>query len=165
VVARLRDVDADAAAGIDLQNPVRVVRTLEIALLGGDAAGRSIDAVLARPPRPALARAVWLLVDHAALPARIAARARAMFDGGVVDEATALRSALPPSHPLLETIGVKEALDVSLGSTTVEAAIERTAARTRQYARRQRTWFRKEPWWQAVSDVDAARAAVSAASR
>ncbi len=158
LVARLRAVDVDAADGIDRNNPVRVVRALEIALLGGNAGGRCIEALLLRPPRPACANARFLLVDDARLLERIDARTRAMYAGGIVDEAVALSEILPLGHALLRTIGVHEALEVALGLSSVENAIDATATRTRQYAKRQRTWFKKEPWWTRVNaaDVDGA---------
>jgi tRNA dimethylallyltransferase len=43
---------------------------------------------------------------------------------------------------------VKEAIGVAAGAMSVSEAVARTTVRTRQYARRQRTWFKKEPWWQ-----------------
>jgi tRNA dimethylallyltransferase len=70
-----------------------------------------------------------------------------MFDHGMIEEAVALQATLPSGHPLLETMGVKEALDVAANRCGVDDAIAAVIARTRQYARRQRTWFRKEPWW------------------
>ena len=165
LVQRLRGLDVDAADAIDRHNPVRVLRTLEIVLLGGNAGQRSIEAMLARPPRDRFADARYLLVDADGLSERIDARARAMFQGGIVDEATALSGVLPLEHPLLQTIGVHEALLVALGLSGVEAAIETAATRTRQYARRQRTWFKKEPWWTRVrgDDVDGAIAVINGA--
>lgn len=164
MVARLRAVDVVAAESIDRHNPVRVVRALEIALLGGNAGGRSIEAMLAKAPRPSLQQARFLLVDADGLAERIDARTRAMFHNGIVDEASALAGALPLEHALLHTIGIQEALEVALGVSNVDNAVEATATRTRQYARRQRTWFHKEPWWTRVSaaDVDGACAAIAA---
>jgi tRNA dimethylallyltransferase len=72
----------------------------------------------------------------------------------IVDEALALARVLPAGHPLLLTIGVEEALDVGCGRCSVDDAIDRVSTRTRQYARRQRTWFRKEPWWERVAHND-----------
>ena len=152
MVARLRAVDVVAAESIDRHNPVRVVRALEIALLGS--AGS----------RPSLQQARFLLVDADGLAERIDARTRAMFHNGIVDEASALAGALPLEHALLHTIGIQEALEVALGVSNIDNAVEATATRTRQYARRQRTWFHKEPWWTRVSaaDVDGACAAIAA---
>lgn len=120
---------------------------------GEDEPKRDMAAFLARPPRPAAAEARFLLVDAPLLELepRIRARAARMFAGGIVDEAARLRARLPAEHPLLQTLGTAEALALLDGSLDEEGAVARTALRTRQYARRQRTWFRRETWWSAAS--------------
>jgi tRNA dimethylallyltransferase len=156
LVERLRQRDPDVdARGLDLQNPVRVLRALEIVEAGGDLGARDLDALLRRPPRGTVADAAWWLVSPArdVVEQGIAARARRMFAGGIVDEARALAARLPPGHPLLGTMGTQEALAVANGTLDVESAIAAVITRTRQYARRQRTWFRREPWWQAPAPV------------
>jgi tRNA dimethylallyltransferase len=151
--------DGDAAAGdlgdLDVKNPMRVLRALELALSNTAVAARDANAFLARPPRPGVQGARWLLVSRSpgVLANRIAARTRAMFaTGTIVDEARALAAVLPADHPLLATIGIAEALAVARGTLETGGAIAQTATRTRQYARRQRTWFRKEPWWTPLAD-------------
>jgi tRNA dimethylallyltransferase len=125
LVARLRDVDGEAAEAIDLRNPVRVVRALELALLGA-VGRRDIETQLARPPRASVAAARWLLVDidPAALARRIDERAQRMFaTGAIVDEALGLAARLPAGHPLLQTIGVAEALAVGRGAVAFGAGL------------------------------------------
>lgn len=153
LVTQLRNADAVAAARIDLHNPVRVVRALEIALLGGDAGGRDVDTMLQQPPRPLLHEAVWWRVEPQAdvIEAAIARRVDAMFAAGLVDESAALAARLPAEHPLLSTMGTEEGLRVHRGEFSVRDAAAVVVTRTRQYARRQRTWFRKEPWWTPVA--------------
>lgn len=114
---------------------------------------RDMAAFLARPPRQAALGARFELVDAplAELEPRIRARAERMFAGGIVDEAARLRARLPADHALLQTLGTAEALALLDGTLDEEAAIARTALRTRQYARRQRTWFKREDWWAAAS--------------
>lgn len=148
--ARLRAADPDAAAAISPADRVRLVRALEILEVSGQPRG-AIDQ-RALPPR---VPAHWLLVDAPleVLEPRIRARAGVMFSNGhgsegIVDEASALAARLPAAHRLLDTIGVKEALDVASGFLSVDDAVARTTVRTRQYARRQRTWFKSEGWWQ-----------------
>ena len=68
-------------------------------------------------------------------------------------EALALRKRLEGTPPflaqrLLDTMGYREALLLHGGELSEAEAIEETYRRHRQYARRQRTWFQKEPWWQ-----------------
>jgi tRNA dimethylallyltransferase len=152
LVIQLRNVDAVSAARIDLHNPVRVVRALEIALLGGDAGGRDVDTMLQQPPRPLLQQAVWWRVEpQDDVELAIVRRVDAMFAVGLVDESAALATRLPAEHPLLSTMGTEEGLRVQRGELSVRDAAAVVVTRTRQYARRQRTWFRKEPWWTPVA--------------
>ncbi len=152
LVARLRSIDSNAAGAIDVNNPVRVVRALEIALLGGNAGARDLDALLRAPPRPVVAAARWYVVEPVADggEAAIVARTRQMFADGIVEESAALAKRLPPTHPLLSTMGTAEALQLHRGEINLDVAVAMVITRTRQYARRQRTWFRKETWWQRV---------------
>jgi tRNA dimethylallyltransferase len=142
--ARLAHVDPEAAAAIEPGDRLRVVRALEIVeLKGGPRGARDLAAL---PPRR---EALWLLVDAPldVLEPRIRARAEHMFASGIVEESAALAALLDPGHRLLETLGTEEAVAVRSGTLTVDDAVAKTALRTRQYARRQRTWFKKEPWW------------------
>ena len=139
LVERLRTLAPAAAERIDTRNPRRVVRALEIAEIGGDA------------PPPAMrgypGPVVWvgLGVDPAAHAERIAARARAQFDAGLLDEAQALRERFDPGLPAFSAIGYREAWAVLDGELTRDAAIELDARRNVAFAKRQRTWFRAEP--------------------
>ena len=137
--ARLSAIAPILAASIDLHNPRRVGRALEIAELRG-------DGPLPRPlgyPGPV----TWIgLTVDAVLHARwIAARARAQFDAGLVEEARALRERFDPGLPAFSAIGYRESWAVLDGELTREAAIELDAARNVAFAARQRTWFRSEP--------------------
>ncbi len=100
---------------------------------------------------------VWigLTVDPAAHAERIAARARAQFAAGLVDEAVALRERYDPALPAFSAIGYREAWAVVDGTPTLDEAIEIDARRNVAFARRQRTWFRTEPgieWLDATTD-------------
>ena len=149
---KLRELDPRAVSALDVHNPVRVMRALEILMLGGTLEGRSVDVVLQRSPRPSVARACWVLPcpDPRAIETAIVTRVRQMFADGIVDEAKALAATLPADHSLLRTMGLEEALQVESGFYGVDAAKDAIALRTRHFARRQRTWFRKEPWWTSV---------------
>jgi tRNA dimethylallyltransferase len=149
LVARLRAQAPDAAARVELRNPRRVVRALEIAELSGDT-----------PRPPALGYGgplVWLglTVEPAAHADRIATRARAQFAAGLVDEAVALRERYDPALPAFSAIGYREAWAVVDGTATLDEAIETDTRRNVAFARRQRTWFRAEPgieWLDATSN-------------
>lgn len=149
--ARLATLDAEAALAIAPTDRLRVVRALEIVTLKGGARG-AVD-LSTLPPR---VEARWLLLDAPldVLEPRIRARAARMFaprqPGAappIVDEAVALAARLGAGHRLLQTLGTAEALALHAGALTLDDAVGRTVLRTRQYARRQRTWFKKEPWW------------------
>ncbi len=136
---RLRATAPRLAAGVDLRNPRRVVRALEIAELRGDA------------PRPAArgypAPVAWLglVLDPAVHRGRIQARARAQFDAGLVDEAETLRRRFDPSLSAFTAIGYREAWAVLDGKLTRDEAIDLDARNNAAFAKRQRTWFRTEP--------------------
>lgn len=151
----VKDEDPDALGRIDVHNPVRVMRAIEHARAGTGA--RDVAELLARPARHP---ATWVLLDAPLeeLEPRIRARARTMFERGIVEEARALRATLPAGHALLRTLGTEEALAVADGALSIDDAVARTTLRTRQYARRQRTWFKREPWWRRLSGPLAATA-------
>jgi tRNA dimethylallyltransferase len=139
LAARLVDLAPDRAARTDLRNPRRVVRALEIATLRG-------DAPLPAPvgyPAPVLG--LQLMVEPGAHRLRIAARARAQFDAGLVEEARALRERWDPALSCFSAIGYREAWAYLDGEITLDEAIALDARRNVAFARRQRTWFRREP--------------------
>lgn len=139
LVADLAERDPEAAAAIDRDNPRRVVRSLERAILTGSAA----------PPLPRgyPAPIMWLglRLEPPLHRERIATRAREQFGAGLLDEAAALRRRYPEDLRAFSAMGYREAFDVLAGRSDLDRAIDRDADRTWAYARRQRTWFRSEP--------------------
>jgi tRNA dimethylallyltransferase len=139
LAARLQAVAPSRAMRVDLKNPRRVVRALEMAELTGD------------EPPPALSGysgpSVWLglTVDPTNHAEWIANRARQQFDAGLIEEARALRERFDPTLPAFSAIGYREAWAVLDGELTLEQAIEVDARRNVAFAKRQRTWFRSEP--------------------
>lgn len=152
--ARLRAVDPRAAARIEPGDPVRIVRALEVFLQTGEPLSAHHERHARGAPRHA-ALTLGLDVPPAELRARIEKRTPAMFAGGLLDEARMLaeRGLADWGGKL---IGYQEALEVIAGRAELAAAIERTVVRTRQYAKRQRTWFAREDvrWLGAPIDVD-----------
>jgi len=139
LAGRLTGLAPGLAARTDLRNPRRVVRALEIATLQG-------DAPLPEPlgyPAPVLG--LQLVVDRPAHAQRIAERARAQFDAGLVEEARALRVLFDPTLPAFSAIGYRESWAFLDGDLALEAAIALDAQRNLAFAKRQATWFRREP--------------------
>jgi tRNA dimethylallyltransferase len=139
LAGRLRATAPILAARVDLANPRRVVRALEIAELRGDGP--------LPEPRGYPGQVAWigLRVDPAVHRERIAARARAQFDAGLIDEARTLRARYDPALPAFSAIGYREAWAVLDGELTHEAAIALDTQRNEAFAKRQATWFRSEP--------------------
>jgi tRNA dimethylallyltransferase len=139
LVARLIGLAPTRAAAVDLRNPRRVVRALEVAELTGDAA---------LPPSrgyPGPVAWIGLRLEPATHREWIVARARTQFDSGLVDEAAALRERYDPALPAFSAIGYREAWSVLDGEATIEEAIASDAQRNIAFAKRQGTWFRAEP--------------------
>ncbi len=137
--ARLAEVDPAAAARILPDNARRIVRALEVVEL----TGRSFTATLPRleyvDPHSVQ---VGVDIDRDTLDERIAARVRQMYAGGLVEEV----ARLGPLGPTAATaIGYRQATAHLAGELTLDEAIERTIAATRRFARRQDSWFRKDP--------------------
>lgn len=136
---RLRRLAPALAARTDLRNPRRVVRALEIATLRAD------DALPAPIGYPAPVLGLQLEVEATEHRARIDRRARAQFDAGLVEEARVLRERFDPRLQAFSAIGYRESWAYLDGICTREEAIVLDAQRNAQFARRQRTWFRREP--------------------
>ena len=120
----------------DPENPRRVVRAYEL-----QTSGHPLPVATERP-RPRIA---GLRLRSEELVARIERRARQMFAHGLVEEVRALRERYPAlSGTARQAIGYQEAGRVLDGQLPEEEAIRLTAIRTRQYAKRQMTWFRNQ---------------------
>ncbi len=146
---RLVEIDEESAKRILPNDEMRIVRALEIFLTTGKKPSTLRQTNFAGPPR---VDAKWLLLwpDRITLNARIEARTHMMFAQGLVNEALALRTYLGAGHALLQTMGYEEALALADGNLTQREAIALATQRQRAYAKRQITWFKKEPWWQRI---------------
>ena len=152
LAALLAGVDPATAAGIDRANPARVQRAWEVLrATGRGLADWQSGATLPLLP---LADAETLLVmpDRDTLAARIERRFDAMLAHGALDE---VRAALPhwqPDAPWARAIGAPELVAHLRGQITLPQATDAAKAATRQYAKRQRTWFRgRMADWQRVT--------------
>jgi tRNA dimethylallyltransferase len=139
---RLRKVDAPSAGRIAPRDLVRLVRALEVHALTGTAISEhhATQEVKARH----VMRVAVLDPPKAITDERIAARSAQLVAAGLVDETRRVRARFGPTIAPLQAVGYREAgqfLDGALPEGELVAAITRA---TRRYARRQRTWFRKE---------------------
>jgi len=137
--ARLLSLDPETAARVAPRDQLRVGRALEVA----DQTGRPLTAWHAADPQAPLRSATLIVLepDAATLEARLVARAAAMLAGGLVDEVRELlASGLEPNAPGLSTLGYRTVVE---HLTRPNPDLLGTLARAhRQYAKRQRTWFR-----------------------
>ncbi len=126
------------AALADPRNPRRVIRALERAE-EPESEGRVWETRTQSVP------VVGLQMDPAVLAARIATRVDQMYAAGLADEVSKLLAGgISLAKTAAQAIGYAEAIDYVRGVCTLEAAKERTVVRTRQLAKRQRTWFRHQ---------------------
>lgn len=142
LAAMLADLDSDTATRIDRANPARVQRAWEVL----KATGRGLAAWQddTGPPLLPLSQAEALVIrpDVDWLNARIDMRFDAMVADGALDEARAELPDWTPNRPYARAIGAPELIAHLQGDMTLDAAIAAAKTATRQYAKRQRTWFR-----------------------
>jgi tRNA dimethylallyltransferase len=140
--ARLAARDPAAAAAILPTNGRRVVRALEVGeLTGGPFRATMPAGAYARP-----ALQVGLDVPRDVLDVRIEARVERMFEAGMVEEVRRLdRQGLSRGRTASRALGYAQVLRLLAGELTEQEAKEQTVAATRRYARRQESWFRRDP--------------------
>jgi tRNA dimethylallyltransferase len=140
LASRLALLDAAGAARIDLRNPRRVLRALERAEGGGGAG--SVNA----QPYPGRLALIGIRRPREVLYRRIDERAVRLFASGLLDETRRLLDAGHAAQlPAMSGHGYREAAAHLTGAWSLENAIASTARRTRQYAKRQLTWLRRDP--------------------
>ncbi|MGQ7793723.1 tRNA (adenosine(37)-N6)-dimethylallyltransferase MiaA [Faunimonas sp. B44] len=150
--AVLAERDPEIAARLEPSDPQRIVRALEVL----EATGRSLAAFQKAGSAPVLAGegiARYVLEpDRAWLRRRIAERVEAMLAAGAAEEVAALLAqGLAPDLPVMKAIGVREIGEFLAGRITETEAAEAMIVATRQYSKRQSTWFRHQmPGWRRV---------------
>jgi tRNA dimethylallyltransferase len=159
--AKLAAVDPVAAARLDPNDRVRLIRALEVFELTGEpiSAHQQRHSVKTAPPRYQ-ARVIGLAPPRPELGARIDARVDQMIAAGLEQEVRALLDrGYAPTLRSLGAIGYREMCAYVLGKLTRDEAIAKMKSATRRYARRQLGWFRAEPgvmWYASATDVDVA---------
>ena len=144
----IADFDEATRSKIDLQNPVRVARAWEVL----QATGKSIVSWQADTPPPILninkCDAILMHSSTHWLNERIKIRFEAMLDNGVLEEITENSQSWDPQLQSSQAIGATQLIEYNLGLINIEKATELAVIASCQYAKRQRTWFRKrmENW-------------------
>lgn len=151
--AELARVDPPSAAQLAPNDLVRVSRALELLRVTGRPASELRAEHGFRAPRIA-ATGVWLDPPRPLLAERIAARARALFAEGLVADTRHLIERGLGDAPAMESIGYLQARSVVEGRCSDAEACEALIFATRQYAKRQATWFRKESWLEREESLD-----------
>ena len=138
-------LDPDAARAIHPNNVRRVIRALEKARTTGSSSSAPPESNQLFNGKPLYDMAwIGLTMDRENLYRRIEARVDEMMARGLPDEVRMLTSALGPRSTALQAIGYKELLRYFNGEITEEQAVELIKVGTRNYAKRQLTWFRRE---------------------
>jgi tRNA dimethylallyltransferase len=136
MLTHLQSLDPASLSAIDVHNPRRVARRLELCLQTGQAASQ----ILTEPPAPSGLRGLVLTRDRDDLNARIAAAVEARLAGGAVDEVRAARKTA--GGTARQILGWREITALLDGELDRATCTERLTIATRQYAKRQLTWFR-----------------------
>ncbi|MDQ0146443.1 tRNA (adenosine(37)-N6)-dimethylallyltransferase MiaA [Pseudarthrobacter niigatensis] len=140
LLARLRTVDPASAARVS--DARRIIRALEVHEL----TGRPFSSFMPRREYHQPAIQLGLSVDREVLRERLAERVHRMVDAGLLDEIRMLdASGLRRGKTASRALGYSQFLRVVDGTFTVADAAEETIVATRQFARRQLTWFRADP--------------------
>ena len=153
LVAELRTLDAKYAEEVDLCNPARVMRALEVCLATGRPYSEQRKGVTAE--RPFNIVKIGTDMPRDVLYDRINRRVDMMVEEGLEAEA---RTMYPKRHlNALQTVGYRELFDYFDGNCSFEEAVELVKRNSRRYAKRQLTWFRRDvnTAWFNPSDLDA----------
>lgn len=152
LVEQLRNLDPQYAEVVDLQNPARVMRALEVCLVSGRPYSELRSGRVAK--RPFSIVKVGTDMPRDVLYDRINRRVDMMVEQGLVAEVERL---LPLRHcNALQTVGYRELFDYFDGAITLDEAIELIKRNSRRYAKRQLTWFRRDETigWFSPDDLD-----------
>jgi len=139
----LKNCDPISTEKINSADHVRTIRALEVFYVTGKPLSTQ---KIQKPPKWKI---LELGLNRDNLKERISQRTKNMFLSGIIEETNHLISKYGFDLPILETIGYREARNVLNNRSTIDKAIELTATKTIQFAKRQKTWFRNKnnPLW------------------
>ena len=142
----LRSIDPEAAARLHLSDRKRIIRALEVYLETGQTITEHNRKTQQIPPKYT---PLWLgldFADRAELYRRIDTRVDLMLEMGLISEIQGLlASGIPPRCTAMQAIGYKEFVNALNGEETIAQAAEEVKKASRHYAKRQLTWFRRNP--------------------
>ncbi len=162
---RLADLDPQAAAKIIPENGRRTVRALEVIALTGRPYTASLPTLEYADSRTVQ---IGVDIDRPTLDTRIEQRVDHMFEAGFVDEVDRLlKDGLAEGRTASRAIGYAQVASYLRGELSLAEARERTTSATRRFARRQDSWFRKDPRivWVRFDDPDRVAKALAAVPR
>jgi tRNA dimethylallyltransferase len=140
---RLEEIDPEAAQRIHPNDKVRTVRALEVYELTGLPISRWHKE--SKVPFPYQFTKIGLTLNRKILYERINARVEQMLASGLLEEAKALRAKLTPEMPAYRTIGYEELFQYLDGKISYDEAVRLIKKHTREYAKRQLIYFKREP--------------------
>lgn len=154
--ARLAAVDADAALRIHPNDAQRIQRALEVYEVGGRPISQLQKADAPLPQREFVAVAL-VPQDRARLHEALASRFEQMMAAGLLDEVRRLyaRGDLTGAHPAMRAVGYRQLWEHLAGEVSLDIAVARAVAATRQLAKRQMTWLRSMPNITSIDPHDA----------
>ena len=146
VIKQLREVDPESAARLHPSDQKRIIRAMEVYLETGRTITQHNLQTQQIPPRY---NPVWFALedaDRATLYERIDRRVEVMLEQGLLDEIKALLAeGVPEKATAMQAIGYKEFVDALAGRSSLETAVALVQQASRRYAKRQLTWFRRNP--------------------
>ena len=146
MLSLLQSIDPDSAARLHLADRKRIIRAMEVYLETGETITAHNKRTQAIPPRYT---PTWFALedeDRADLYRRIDQRVNVMLEMGLVDEIRGLLdSGIPANCTAMQAIGYKEFLAAMEGRITIDEAADQVRQASRHYAKRQLTWFRRNP--------------------
>lgn len=137
----LKESDESYYMQCDFQNPHRVMRALEVIRISGN----KMSELLSKSIKNRDFNILYFTIDYSRekIYKRINNRVLQMIENGLVEEVKSV--ALYREHQALNTVGYKEIFDYLDGNISLDEAISQIQQNTRRYAKRQLTWFRREP--------------------
>jgi tRNA dimethylallyltransferase len=153
LVARLKELDPASYARVDLSNPMRVMKALEISIQTGRPYSTFLSAT--RKERPFRIIRTALDTNRGILYQRINSRVDRMMEAGLLEEV----KRLVPFRDLraLKTVGYRELFSYLDGELSLEQAVDLIKRNSRKFARKQLTWFRKDHLYQWFSPEEIQR--------